>query len=491
LEVAVTLAGRSTHEEPTLYPLTASAHPRSPDKLQAMTHVPDNDTRKATRIWPSARQLSAIAIGRRTAIMLRHIIQATTLIAALSYGSLALADGDIRDYRLEPGDRINVTIFGHTELSGDLLVDGVGNILLPLVGPLEVKGLTTSECEKLVYDRLTEGILKQPTVSVRITELRPLYVLGDVRTPGAYQFRYGSSVKSAVALAGGLSQLVQSTALADFVLADERMRQLNVQKRALVIRRARIESQRNGDTSFSPPPQLGADDDPDIRDIIAVEQQTFNSQAALLKQQLTLLQSQRPRLEKEIAALSSQITTAKDQIDLVKKRLDQYGQLSKQGLGLSSTELQFKLTQAAYESDLWRLTAQTSRLQMDIGELDLKINEASAAFKRQLDLELRDVSDKLRELEITLPSAREIRELRLRQAASLPDADSGRTITITRIRGGTTNVITASDSTPLEPGDIIEVKQLLPRQLLQPGMQASDARTGSVHPESPAPSFSR
>jgi polysaccharide export outer membrane protein len=420
-------------------------------------------------------------------------VQTATLVVALSYASCLLAEplGDIRAYRLEPGDRITVTVFGHVELSGDLLVDGVGNILLPLVGPVEVKSLTLSECEKLIYDRFTAGILKQPTVSVRINELRPLYVLGDVRTPGAYQFRYGSTVNSAVALAGGLAQLVQSTALSEFLQADERVRQLSVQRRALIIRRARIEAQRDGARTFSPPPQSNAAEAADVEDIVAIEQHTFSSQAALLQHQLTLLQSQKPRLENEIAALNSQISTAKDQIDLVKRRLDQYGQLSKQGLSLASSEMQFKLTQAAYESEIFRLTAQASRLQMDIGELELKIHEADASFKRQSVAELREVSERLRELDTTLPSAREIRELKLRQSAGLPDADAARTIRVTRVRNGSTNVLEATDSTPLEPGDIIEVKQLLPRQFLQQSAPAGETRTGVASPQAPIGSIAR
>jgi len=418
-------------------------------------------------------------------------MQAATLLVVLAHAPCLLAEpqGDIRDYRLEPGDRITVTVFGHAELSGDVLVDGIGNVLLPLIGPVEVKNLTLSECEKLIYDRFTDGILKQPTVSVRITELRPLYVLGDVRTPGAYQFRYGSTVKSALALAGGLVQLVQSTALAEFLQADERLRQLSAQRRALLVRRARIEAQRDGERAFSPPRESKADAS-DLEDVIAIEQQTFTSQADLLQQQLSLLRSQRPRLENEIAALNSQITTANDQMQLVKRRLDQYGQLSKQGLGLATSELQFKLTLAAYESDIWRLTAQTSRLQMDIGELDLKIHEADASFKRQWMAELREVGERLRELDVLLPSAREIRELKFRQAASLPEADPTRTISVTRVQNGRANVLAATDSTPLEPGDIIEVKQLLPRQFQQ-GAPASETRTGAVAPESPIGSIAR
>lgn len=431
-------------------------------------------------------------IGHRSKPWLQRLIQLAILLVSLSQPPYVFAQGqgDIRAYRLEPGDRITVTIFGHAELSGDLFVDDVGNVLLPLVGVVEAKGLTLPEFEKLVHQRFSDGILKQPTVGVRITELRPLYVLGDVRTPGAYQFRYGSTVKSAVALAGGLGQLVQSTALTEFLQADERLRQLVAQRRALLVRRERIEAQQDGQSAFSPSPR-STPDGADIDDIIAVEQQTFTSQAELLRQQLALLQSQRPRLEKEIAALNSQISTAKDQIDLVKQRLDQYGQLAKQGLSLTSTELQFKLSKAAYESEIWRLVAQTSRLQMDIGELDLKIHEADAAFKRLSIAELREVSERLRDVNVTLPSAREIRELKLRQAASLPDADQARIMNVTRIRGGSTQVIAATDSTPLEPGDIIEVKQVLPRQFLHQGASAVETRTGAATPQSPIGSMSR
>jgi polysaccharide export outer membrane protein len=439
------------------------------------------------------QQLVRLAtFGHRNKPWLQRFMQTAVLLVALFHASCLFAQvqGDIRAYRLEPGDRITVTIFGHAELSGDLFVDDVGNVFLPLVGAVEAKGLTLSEFQNLVHQRFSDGFLKQPTVGVRITELRPLYVLGDVRTPGAYQFRYGSTVKSAVALAGGLGQLIQSTALTEFLQADERLRQLVAQRHALLVRRERIEAQQDGQSAFSPSPR-STPDGADIDDVVAVEQQIFSSQAELLQQQLALLQSQRPRLEKEIGALNSQISTAKDQIELVKQRLEQYGQLAKQGLSLTSTELQFKLTKAAYESEIWRLVAQTSRLQMDIGELDLKINEADASSKRQYLAELREVSERLRDVNITLPSAREIRELKLRQAASLPDVDNARTISVTRIRGGSTHVIAATDSTPLEPGDIIEVKQVIPRQFLPQGASTAETRTGAAVPQSPIGSASR
>jgi polysaccharide biosynthesis/export protein len=153
------------------------------------------------------------------------------LLGALAFSPRLFAEpaADSRAYKLAPGDRITVTVFGQPELSGDITIDGAGIILLPFIGPIEVKDLTTFDCQNLVRNRLADGILQQPSVSVRISELRQLYVLGDVSTPGAYPFHYGGTVQSAVAVAGGfgLPQLLRGAAVSEFLLADERLRQLS------------------------------------------------------------------------------------------------------------------------------------------------------------------------------------------------------------------------------------------------------------------------
>jgi polysaccharide biosynthesis/export protein len=397
---------------------------------------------------------------------LHHCIRAAALVSALVFSFPLLADsaGDSGSYKLAPGDRITVVVFGQPELSGDMLVDGAGAIVVPFVGPIEVKNLTTLECQTLVRDRLADGILQQPSVSVRISELRPLHVLGDVRTPGAYPFRYGSTVQSAVAVAGGFGPppLVQSAALSEFLVADERVRQLTFQKQALLLRQARLEAQRDGMKTFSPPAPQGTIQGIDLAGIVANETNTFETQAAILQNQVDLLRSQKPRIEKEIEALSGQIAAANKQLSLVRERADQYSRLMKQGLGLANSVLQLNLAEASHESELWRLTAQVSRLQMDAGELDLKIYEAEAISKRQLVAELRDARERLKELDVTLPSAREIREVKLQQAGDSAGAEAARFISITRVRNGQTNVFQATESTPLEPGDIIDVKKVVP-----------------------------
>jgi polysaccharide export outer membrane protein len=121
------------------------------------------------------------------------------------------------------------------------------------------------------------------------------------------------------------------------------------------------------------------------------------------------------------------------------------------------------------ESELWRLTSQVLRLQMEASELDLRFHEAQASFKRQVITELRDVRERLRDLDVTLPSAREIR----RQAGSRAGAEASRSISVTRTRDGKATVFQATETTTLEPGDIIDVK-LLPRELTYQGPSASE-----------------
>jgi protein involved in polysaccharide export with SLBB domain len=160
-------------------------------------------------------------------------------------------DVDHDAYRLSPGDRITVTVFGQPELSGDILIDGAGTITIPLTDRIDVNALTLLECEKRIAERLADGILRKPAVSVRVAELRPLYVLGDVRQPGAYPFRYGSTVLSAVSLAGGFGpgELLRNTAVSEYLAAEQHVRELSLQKSTLLVRKARLQAQRDGNAS--------------------------------------------------------------------------------------------------------------------------------------------------------------------------------------------------------------------------------------------------
>lgn len=367
-------------------------------------------------------------------------------------------------YKLTPGDRIGITVFGQPELSGELVIDGTGSVILPFLGEVQVADLTLGECQKRIVERLADGILSQPSVSVRIAELRPVFLVGDVRTGGSQPYRFGMNVKMAIAAAGGFGASIpnQGNAVPELLASDERVRQLSLQKQALGIRKARLEAQLDGAASFTPPEVRRDGSERTLSDIVAFEKETFESQAAIQQSQVDLLRAQQPRISNEIDALRSQIDTRKVQLDLVKKHVEQYGRLVKQGLGLSNMEMQLRLTEATYESEIWNLTGQVARLRMDLGALDLRIQESEAAFKRQVLAELREVRERLQDLDVTLPTAREIRAAKLQQVGSLGAPEGVRTVKVMRTRNGQATEFQAEETTPLEPGDIVEVQVRLP-----------------------------
>jgi len=139
------------------------------------------------------------------------ILLAAGLLTACSSGGTKPCVGGappaatgLSGYRLGPQDHVHVTIFRQPELSGDFALDGQGSLALPLVGNLPASGLTTRELEDQIEQRLqSEHYLVNPQVSVEPLIQRPFYVLGEVNSPGSYEYRSGITVVSAVALAGG------------------------------------------------------------------------------------------------------------------------------------------------------------------------------------------------------------------------------------------------------------------------------------------------
>jgi len=101
-------------------------------------------------------------------------------------------------YRLGANDLIKVQVFGEESLNTETRVSGDGKISIPLLGILEIKGLTVKETEELIAKRLADGYIYS-------TKYRNFFVSGEVKTPGGYPYEDGLTVLKAVTLAGGFT----------------------------------------------------------------------------------------------------------------------------------------------------------------------------------------------------------------------------------------------------------------------------------------------
>jgi polysaccharide biosynthesis/export protein len=108
-----------------------------------------------------------------------------------------------RVYRLGAGDKIKVAVFGEENLSGVFEVNAFGQVSMPLIGEMPAKGLALNEFRDKVARRLAEGFLKNPRVAVEITNTRPIFIHGEVRNGGEFQYKPGIMLRDAVAMAGG------------------------------------------------------------------------------------------------------------------------------------------------------------------------------------------------------------------------------------------------------------------------------------------------
>jgi polysaccharide export outer membrane protein len=106
-------------------------------------------------------------------------------------------------YRLGAGDRVRVTVFEQDGLTNTYSVDQSGYLSFPLVGAIPARGHTAQQLEGEIANKLRQGYLRDPDVTVEIDRYRPIFVMGEVGAAGQYSYVPGLTVQKAVAIAGG------------------------------------------------------------------------------------------------------------------------------------------------------------------------------------------------------------------------------------------------------------------------------------------------
>ena len=110
------------------------------------------------------------------------------------------------DYKLGPGDTVSVEVFGEPDLTVNVKLPQNGRLSYPFLGAVPASGLTPKQLEVKIQEGLAGDYLVDPKVTVTISEYRPVFVNGQVKTPGSFPFQPGLTVRKAVSLAGGLTE---------------------------------------------------------------------------------------------------------------------------------------------------------------------------------------------------------------------------------------------------------------------------------------------
>jgi len=117
------------------------------------------------------------------------------------------ADG--KDYHVGPENLLQIDVHYGKDgvISQKVRVSSRNQITFPLIGEVDVNGLTVSDIEKKLYTLLEKDYLVNPQVNVVIEEYSTVSVMGQVTKPGSYPIKGRLTVVEAISLAEGFTKI--------------------------------------------------------------------------------------------------------------------------------------------------------------------------------------------------------------------------------------------------------------------------------------------
>lgn len=139
---------------------------------------------------------------------MKHLIKLLLLAAiSLVIANASVAQTKSSDYQLGAGDSIKISVFQNPDLTVETRVAESGTVTYPLIGAVQLGGLTIADAEQAIAAKLREGgFVQKPQVNILLTQVKgnQVSVLGLINRPGRYPIETGNTrVSDMLATAGG------------------------------------------------------------------------------------------------------------------------------------------------------------------------------------------------------------------------------------------------------------------------------------------------
>ena len=401
-----------------------------------------------------------------------HVARYAMVLALLSGTSAAAAD----QYLLGPMDKLKVRVvewqsaagtFRDWEaLNGEYAVGPTGLLSMPLVGEIEAQGRTTSDISAAISDRLQRnlGLTDRPEAALEIAEFRPIYVAGDVQSPGAFPFAPGLTVNKAISLAGGGRRSADQNLRIgrDFVQAFGSREVLAAEYNRLLARKARFEAELAGKADIVSPAELLQL--PGGAALIADEKAILTADAQKLARQLRSLDELKTLLESQVGSLAEKRESWLRQLEVERAELKNVNSLAGRGLVVATRVSDIQRSVSDIEGRLLDLDIASLRARQDISAADqnavgLRSDRTAelAANLQQVDADLEAVRLKLDTQQGLINEARSIEP-----AAALAQDGPQPVYTVGRTIDGKAVELAVQGHSQVLPGDIIEMRLQTP-----------------------------
>jgi polysaccharide export outer membrane protein len=143
------------------------------------------------------------------------VIASALLLGVLAQAASPAPAADPAEYVIGAGDILQLSVFGHPDLSQDLVVQSDGSVVFPLVGRTPAAGKTTRALAAELASILGKSYVREPQVTLSVREYRSKAVLvaGEVAHPGSYPLASGATIVEILARAGPVSGAAASEAI--------------------------------------------------------------------------------------------------------------------------------------------------------------------------------------------------------------------------------------------------------------------------------------
>lgn len=368
----------------------------------------------------------------------------------------------IVDYKLGPQDKLRIFVHEWPLLAGEFTVGANGALSLPLVGEVRAVGLRPSEIATRLADtlRAKKDLSSLPEISVEVVQYRPFYIMGQVDKPGEYQFRPGMSVLSAVSIAGGMYRMTELgswTFTRDVSQLKTEQTLLELKREELLVKEIRLMAEAAGSdkVSFSSLRSLVPEER--LPELESREREVFEANRESVRRESKALLGSIALLEGEVEEINRQLASEKKQLRLFEDELNQHKGRLQRGLATRNRTLELEQARATYERNLSELERKLIEARQRIATAERENNKIirerrnAATGELQTVRALQDENQKRRQASRNLAD-----KVQPMQSGGQDRANA--VYSIVRTTGRTQREFPASESTTIEPGDIVHVR---------------------------------
>lgn len=392
----------------------------------------------------------------------RFVRPALLLVLALLLAVPAAAQDDDPGYRIGVGDILSITVYGDTALSGRFPVAPDGTIAYPVLGNISVVGSTPARVGAGIGKDLSQHF-PGLAVTAAVEEYAPVFVVGDVTTPGKYEYRPGMIALELVALGGGIRRTTTADESTQIQLIGARQdyADLELQIFAQDVARTRLRAELEGHDFDDAEPV--SETDPVLREakqrVLEGEKVLFAMRKSALESEDEALLAQEKSFDEEIETVATSIELHDREIDLMMEDVVSQRTLVERGLTAKSNlrEMERGLSSTRRDAlELGSFLARARQNKLAIQQrrsslLETRRNEA-AAMLREIDLELARMKARQRALLDTMAEL-----ARAAGGAAMAEAEIEPRFAVLRMEDGEYREAGADERAGLRPGDILRV----------------------------------